>query len=207
MTNRERGKQLWAAGILAAAVLMLICVYVLPTLADSDESSACEQIKQYETEIASGQNPGGRTWKVKASSQGDCRHSLLGWQFLPSGGVRGSWRGAWSIPTGGHLAGSATIAARDEVSDSARAFTGVVGGDVTKVLASTENGQTLVIHPKLPARSLRQKFRWLRHVRYIVRFYPMGDQVKRIELLKGDGEVKYSAPVVEGSVEGPMSAF
>lgn len=196
----------WAAGILVIVTLMLIAVYVLPALADSGGSSDCEQVKSQDKTIATGTNPRGRTWRVKASTEGDCKHSLLEWQFLPSGGLRGSWTGRWSIPTGGHMPKSATIAARDEVSDSARAFSGVVGGDVTKVLVSIKGKGTFVIHPRLPSKSLRQKFAWLRGVRYFMRFYPTGDAISRIKLQTRDGDVKFTAHAVEGSVEGPMSA-
>lgn len=207
MAHPESANRKWAAALLVVAAVFLFSIYILPALANqSDGSTTCENpVKSQQRTIATGQNPGGRIWKVRAFIQGGC-NPLLGWEFLPSGVPRGSWIGKWAIPVGGHLSEAATIDARDEASDSSRVFSGVVGGDVRVVSALTKSGKEIVIRPKLPRRDLRQNLVWLRQVRYFMRFYPVGDAISRVRLLDGKGNLKYSTRGFEGDFQGPMGS-
>jgi hypothetical protein len=59
----------------------------------------------------------------------------------------------------------------------------------------------IVVHPKLPPPALRERFVWLRNVRYFVRYYPPGEHVRVARLLNAQGEL---IGVVRGS-EGDFS--
>lgn len=54
---------------------------------------------------------------------------------------------------------------------SDRVFSGLVGGEVAKVLVTLSNNKHLVIHPKRPSPELRRKVVWLRNVKYFVDYY------------------------------------
>lgn len=198
----------WGAGLFLVALLGVFLAYILPSLAGVPQAhrsgDRCIQLQRHH--VASGRNPDGRMWIVSASIQGNegCAAWLLGWQFAPSGTPAGSWSGKWSIPVGGHLGTGATIAAQDEIAGSTRVFSGVVGIRVQTITGRTSTGGQILIHPKLPSRAMRERYVWLRHARYFMRFYGRGSNIKSVTLRDSAGKVVYMAQGIEGSFEGPM---
>lgn len=109
--------------------------------------------------------------------------------FTPSGTRAGSWSwGRW-IENGGHLPDGFGIVGEDEISEVGRVFSGFVGGRIRTVAVTLSNGKHLTIHPKLPRLRQRDRFVWLRGLRYFVRFYPVGGRAKVVKLLDANGKV------------------
>lgn len=111
----------------------------------------------------------------------------LGMEFLPQDVMRGSWKGLWEIPAGGHLPASATISARDETTGEDRVVSGIVGWNVRTVVFRTQSGRRIIVHPKAPDGRFLKRFVWLRNLRYFLRFYPVHDPMKAARLLDSRG--------------------
>jgi len=139
--------------------------------------------------IAEGKNPNGKRWTVTGSvhDNGGCRSWLFSMDFRPSGTLTGSSRWAWRIPAGGHLPTNFTMNAQDESAGSVRAFYGAVGIRIKAIQLIMGNRKHIVVRPKLAPLALRERFVWLRNVRYFVRYYSPGEQVRDARLLNAQG--------------------
>jgi hypothetical protein len=201
-------KKSWGVGLLLLAGAYFFIVYVLPVLPPSTEGASASEgcIRPQRNLIAKGLNPDGKFWTVTATvrNNGGCDAWLLGFEFVPSGSSAGSWKGAWTIPAGGHLSKGFTISAQDDVEGTQRAFSGIAGVRAGAIAVSTSGGEEFTIHPKLPREQLRKRFVWLRNVKYFIRFYPPGQHVKIAKVLNSRGEVISRAAAFEGEFEGRM---
>jgi hypothetical protein len=204
---RISSKTRWSLGLLALAAAFLLAFYVLPAFsASSDEARGSGNCIQPQQQLVnSGSNPSGDPWTITASVRKNdgCDSWLFVSRFLPAGKVRGSFAFGWGIPAGGHLSDSFTIGARDESSNSERVFGGMVGARVTRIVVEMSSGGSLTIHPALPAKKLREKFVWLRNVRYAMRFYPAGRHATKVTLYSRDGKVVERVGPIEGAFTGP----
>jgi hypothetical protein len=54
-----------------------------------------------------------------------------------------------------------------------------------------------------PASKLRERFVWLRNVRYAMRFHPSGSHVTEVTLYSADGKVIDRLAPIEGAFTGP----
>ncbi len=176
--------------LLAAVAVLLVLVPVA--------NAGC--IKRHSVPIASGSSPSAEAWTVEGTigNNGNCREWLFGMEFnLPKAT---HWGWGTGIPAGGHLSGDFHIDASDDLLEdgSYRVFSGSVGGDVAKLVATLSNGKHLVIHPKLPPDSLRSRVVWLRNVRYFVDYYPPTGFVSSVSLLSASGQLLYRAPGSDG---------
>lgn len=194
--------------LFSLAGVYLLAFYGLPLFHDSSSASrrggsGC--IRPQKKLLASGQSPHGAHWTVRAGirNNGDCRDWLLTVGFNPAGAPAGSWRHSWGIPAGGDLPDGITIVARDTTEGAERAVGGVVGARIRTVEFVMSKGPRLEIHPRLPARNLRERFTWLRNMRYFLRFYPTGRSVKTVRLLDRFGKVIFTSRAAEGAIEGP----
>lgn len=202
-TNRKK----WGLGILGIACCFFAIAYVLPTLASSGgEKTKTNCISPQEHRIAAGRAPNGRTWTVTATlkTNGGCDDWLLGMNFSPFGGARGSWRGAWGIPADGHLGAGFTLGAQDDGNAQVHAFSGVAGIRVTKVVLFLGDGSQVVVHPQLPSGALRAKFDWIKNLRYFVSFLPPGNPVKRATVRDANGQVISVVHGQDGAFDGPF---
>jgi len=196
----------WVYGLLLLAGLYFLFAYVVqfsPAAPKEREPSTCIHEKH---ELSHGRSPAGQPWRVVATidNNGSCREWLLGVEFFPAGTYAGSWRGAWGIPAEGHLPRHFTISARDEIEDSERAFSGVVGSEAKTLVLVASDGKRSKINPKLPTVSMRRKFVWLRNMRYFVYFYSAGKSVRTVKLLDAQGRVVHTVQGIEGGFDGPM---
>jgi hypothetical protein len=203
-----RHKNTWVTGLLIAASIFLLAAYVVPNLLNSANGDGGPKrcTPGHRTEIAHGPAPEGKVWRVTAAvkSSDGCNGWTLSLNFRPAGVARGSWEGSWEMPTGGHLPSNFTVAAQDDTAGSGRAFNGVVGSRVREVVLVTKSGIRYEVHPRLPSRSLRARFVWLRDFRYFMRFYPAEDPAKFVLLRAGSGHLILKVPSLEGSFEGPF---
>lgn len=214
-TDRKRS---WAWAFFILPAIYLIAVYILPSLVDTSDgqeareghSIAREQseecVKRKRVPIQDGERDG-QPWKIFASIENnhDCGAWLLSMEFLPQGGMPGSWKGFWEIPAGGHLPDSATISAQDEATGEERVISGVVGWRVKTVVFRTKSGRRFVVHPKAPDTKLRRQFGWLQNLKYFLRFYPIGDPVKAARLLDSRGSTIATFRCRLGELQGNMS--
>lgn len=202
-------KTQWGFILLALASAYSLFVYILPVFSSAtrDASVAGACVHRQHRLVAKGTSPGSKQWSVIATirNNGGCNTWLLGMNFDPSDGLRGSWSGAWSIPARGHLFDGATIGAQDEAAGSERVFSGVTGVHVRTVVLSMSDGERITVHPKLVSARSRKQFVWLQDMRYFVYYYPAGQHVKVARLLNSRDEVIFTAQGEEGLFEGPMS--
>jgi hypothetical protein len=185
-------------------VLLASAVIVQVSVPSSGKASATERcVRPQKHLIADGRSPTNKHWTVTAEirNNGSSRAWLLSMDFRPSGTLRGSSRWAWRIPAGGHLGMKFTMNAQDERAGSDRAFYGAVGARVKTLKLTMSKGKRIVVHPKLPPLALRERFVWLRNVRYAVRYYPAGEHVGVVRLIDARGGL---IDVVRGS-EGEFS--
>lgn len=198
----------WSLGLLGLAAAFLFAFYVLPAVSSSSEEARKSEncIEPQQRPVDRGLSPSGDPWTITATvrKNAGCDNWLFGLKFVPTGKSRGSFTFAWGIPAGGHLSNSFTIGARDESSNSERVFGGAVNGRVTRVIVQMSSGAPLIIHPKLPAKKLREKFVWLRNVRYAMSFYPAGAHATKVTLYSADGKkVGGQISSQEGEFVGP----
>ena len=206
MNVQKSSRIRWSLLLLILASAYFLVVYVLQadpaSLRAEPTSGTC--IHHQRHLIAKGRTSEEKPWTVMATirNNGSCNYWLLGMEFFPSGTYAGSWRGAWGIPAGGHLPQSFTISAQDESEGSKRAFSGVVSARVKAVVLTMSNNARFTIHPKLPPLRLRERFVWLRNMRYFMYLYPAGKNVKTVTLLSGCGKVIEKLSGLEGGFEG-----
>lgn len=200
-------KTRWSLGLVGLAAAFLLAFYVLPAFSASagEASGSGKCIQPQQKLVDSGLNPSGDPWTITATvrKNNGCENWLFGSKFVPTGKVPGSFTLAWGIPAGGHLSDSFTIGARDELANSERVFGGMVGGQVTRIVVQRSSGAPLTIQPKLPAKKLREKYVWLRNVRYAMRFYPAGSHATKVTLYSADGKVVERVSPIEGAFTGP----
>lgn len=202
LPNTVRPIQIRLVGVLV--VLLASAVIVQVSMASSRKPFAAERcVRSQKHLIADGRSPSNKHWTVTAEirNNGSCRAWLFSMDFRPSGTLRGSSRWAWRIPAGGHLGKKFTMNAQDESAGSDRAFYGAVGASVETIELTMSKGKRIVVHPKLPPLVLRERFVWLRNVRYVVRYYSAGKHVRVARLINGRGGL---SDVVQGS-EGEFS--
>jgi hypothetical protein len=77
--------------------------------------------------------------------------------------------------------------AQDEGAGSVRAFYGAVGQRASTIQLIMSKGKHILVHPKLPPFALRERFVWLRNVRYFIRYYSPGARVREARILNAQG--------------------
>jgi hypothetical protein len=176
------------------ALAALIGLFVFVPVANA----SC--IKRHSLPIASGSSPSAETWTVEGTigNNGSCREWLFGMEFNLPKAV--SWGWGTGIPAGGHLSSDFHIDASDDLLEdgSYRVFSGSVGGEVAKLVATLSNGKHLIIHPKSPPASLRSRVVWLRNARYFVNYYPPTGFVSSVSLLSASGQLLYRVSGSDG---------
>lgn len=182
----------------ARPIYLLAIVVVFLVLAPP---AAANCIKPHSVRIANGTSPSGLPWTVEGSIRNNgnsCRDWLFGMEF-ELGGV-GAWSWSTGIPPGGHLREGFEIDASDNLQEdgSTRVFSGSVGGEVAKVIATLSNNKHLTFHPRSPSARLRREFTWLRNVRYFVTFYPPEAFVTGISTFSASGQLLYRDRSFEG---------
>lgn len=198
-----RTRQVATILIASVATLYGIAVYAVPALSDPGDSSCISALRP---QIAKGVNPAGDRWSIVGTLESDanCRGWLVGAEFRPSGTSAGSWAGAWGVPAGGHLSDGFTIGGQDESEGGVRAFSAVVGARIEAVVLQTAAGQRFKVPARLPSKGLRRKYVWLRNMRVVMAFYPLGSHVKTVKLLDAKGGTVYTARGSEGIFQGPL---
>lgn len=157
-------------------------------------SAIAECIKPDSVPIASGTSPNGLPWRVEASIRNNgnsCREWLFGMDFELADAAYWGW--GTGIPAGGHLRSGFEIDASDDLQrdGTTRVFSGSVGGEVAKVMATLSNNKHLTFQPKSPPVHLRRKFTWLKNVRYFVTYYPPDAFVTGISTFNASGQLLY----------------
>ncbi len=198
-----RGCAALAAFVMMYAILAYGLHAVSAPIGAAPAASSCS-FSQHQL-VDEGKGLGGDYWTIKGAVRNSdgCNRWLLAMEFRPTGGRPGSSLWRWAIPAGGHLSNSFTISAQDQAAGTVRAIFGTVGARISRVVAKMSQTKALEIHPKLPARALRQRFAWLRNMRYFILFYPAGREVKSVTLLGDNGDVVEKLGGQEGSFEGP----
>jgi hypothetical protein len=178
--------------------LLLFAVVAAMLIGVSSAGAAC--IKRNEVRIASGTSPNGWNWTVDGAIRGigDCQFWLFG-MYFDLEGTTGSASGAL-IPPGGHLDRSFDINASDDLLEdgSYRVFSGMVNGEVAKVLITLSNNKHVAIRPKSPPEHLRRKVVWLRNVRYFVEYYRPEAFVTGVATFSASGQLLYRDKSFEG---------
>ena len=190
MSNTVRSMKIRFFGVMAALFISAIIVQV--SAASSGKPLATNGcIRPQKHLIADGRSPSERHWTVTAAirNNGSCRAWLFSIDIRPSGTLRGSSRWAWMIPAGGHLSTTFTMDAQDEGAGSDRAFYGVVGSRVKTIELTMSRGRRIVVHPKLPPLDLRERFVWLRSMRYAIRYYTAEKHVRAVRLFNARSEL------------------
>jgi hypothetical protein len=193
--------------VTAAALVALFVVAHLRDvnlLAQSEQASSMCRARQ---QVAQGTSPSGTPWVIAVSLRNNgpgCSAWLLGFEFRPDrssevsrlemelskGHVApGGFKWGWGVPAGGHLPNDFVISGQDEYEGSERVFAGAAGGSVRSITLTLSTRRRVVLHPKLPHRTLRQRFVWLRNLRYFVWYYPRGSHVQKVTARKSGGVV------------------
>jgi hypothetical protein len=192
------------------AVTFLTACFLLATVlnvrlwAQSDQTARTCGHRQ---PIAHGKSTNGIPWTVMVSIRKNgrnCSAWLLGFEFRPdrkpySHGweaeaersrkipMPGSFSWSWGIPTGGHLPNDFVIGARDDYEGSERVFAGAASGSVKSITLTMSSGKHMVIHSQPPSQTLRQRFVWLRNLRYFVSYYHLGSHVQKVTVRSSRG--------------------
>lgn len=201
-----------AAAGLAACLLLAIVLNVRPWAQSNQTVRTCE----HRQPIAHGDSPNGIPWTVAVSIRDNghnCSDWLLGFEFRPDRKpyshrweaqvnkqipMPGSFSWGWGIPAGGHLPNDFTISAQDAYEGSERVFAGAAGGGVESITLTMNSGRHVVIHPRLPSLVLRQRFVWLRNLRYFVSYYRLGSNVQEVTVRSARGVVTVRGNEVTG---------
>jgi hypothetical protein len=187
-------------------LLMALAVTAMAWVSSAGgETAESDCVKTQRVILERGQNRSGEHWKVAAGIRANtgCATWLLSLEVAPSGTRRGTWRWGRAIPPNGSLPADFGIAAGDEVARVGRAFSGMTSGATRSVLLRTWKGRTIVIHPKRPTITIRRHHKWLRNLKYVVRFYPRGDHVRVVEGYGAGHARLFKVAGSEGAFEGP----
>jgi hypothetical protein len=182
----------WPIPFLFAVAALLIVT--------SSSGAAC--IKRHEVRLASGTSPSGWNWTVDGTignnGRGNCREWLFGMDFELEGATNWGW--GTGIPAGGHLGRRFGISASDDLlaDGSYRVFSGIVNGEVAKVMLTLSNNKHLTIRPKSPPEHLRRKIVWLHNVRYFVEYYRPEGFVTGVATFSATGQLLYRDKSFEG---------
>jgi hypothetical protein len=201
MSDTVRSVNIRVVGVLLAFLISAVFGHVAIA---SSTLAAKQCIHPQKHLIAEGKNPNDKHWTVTGliHDNGSCQSWLFSMDFRPSGTLKGSSRWGWRIPAGGHLSPEFTMNAQDESAGPIRVFYGAVGSRVKTIDLTTSTDKHIIVHPKLPPQALRERFVWLRNVRYIVRYYRPGEHVRAARLLNAQGG---QIGVVRGGSEGDFS--
>lgn len=167
---------------LICCLTLAVTVSAWVSAADGETAeSSC--VKTQQLVLERGHNRSGEHWKVAAGVRANpgCATWLLSLEVAPSGTRRGTWRWGQAIQPNGSLPADFGIAAGDEVASIGRAFSGMTSGQTRSVRLHTREGRTIVFYPKRPTIAMRRGHKWLRNVKYFVRFYPRGEHVRVAE--------------------------
>lgn len=180
------------------STLFLFAVATAMLIGVSSAGAAC--IKSHEVRVASGTSPNGWNWTVDGVIRdfAGCRFWLFGMEFDLEGTTGWAW-GA-PIPPGGHLGRDFDIGASDDLlkDGSYRVFSGMVNGEVAKVLITLSNNKRVTIRPKSPPAHLRRKVVWLRNVRYFVEYYRPEGFVTGVATFSASGQLLYRDKSFDG---------
>jgi len=193
--------------VYAAIAALGMCLFVAILLSARPWAQPDQRVPtcQHRQPVANGKSAKGTPWTVAVSirrNERKCSSWLLGFEFRPDQKpYRRRWEAAlsrktpmpgsfgwrWGIPAGGHLPNDFTISSRDEYEGSERVFAGAAGGSVKYITLAMSNGRHMVIHPRLPSRALRERFVWLRNLRYFVQYYNLGIHVRKVTVRSSNG--------------------
>jgi hypothetical protein len=201
-----------AAAGLTACFLMANIFNVRPWAQSDQPVHTC----RHRQPIAHGKSPNGIPWTVTVSirdSGRNCSAWLLGFEFRPDRKpyshsweaqiakqtpMPGSFSWSWRVPVDGHLPNDFMISGRDDYEGSERVFAGAAGGSVKSMTLMMSSGRHVVIRPRLPGRTLRQRFVWLRNLRYFASYYPLGSHVQKVTVRSARGIVTVRGNEVTG---------
>jgi hypothetical protein len=208
-------RRVYIAALGLAACFLLASVLNVRLWAQADQTArTCE----HRQPITHGNSPHGIPWTVTASL-GDNGHNcsawLLGFEFRPDRkpyshsweaeaerrnqmSMPGSFSWGWGIPAGGHLPNDFIISGRDDYEGTERVFAGAAGGSVKSITLTMSNGKHMVISPRSPSQALRQRFVWLRNLRYFVTYYPLGSHVQKVTVRSARGMFTVTGNEVTG---------
>jgi hypothetical protein len=177
----------------------ILCALAVLLLFAPSAGAGC--IKRHNVRIASGTSPTGWPWTVNGSignNGGDCREWLFGMDFELHGAT--NWGVGTGIPAGGHLGRRFEIDASDDLLEdgSNRVFSGIVNGEVAKVVLTLSNNKHLTIRPKSPPPQLRRKVVWLHNVRYFVEYYQPEGFVTGVATFSATGQLLYRDKSFDG---------
>jgi hypothetical protein len=155
-------------------------------------TAAC--VKRHGVRIATGTSPNGLPWTVEGriGNNGDnCHEWLFGMEFEITGAT--NWSTSTGIPAGGHIRRGFEISASDDLQEDgvSRVFSGLVDGEVAKVMATLSNNKHLTFQPKSPSAQLRRNVVWLRNVHYFVEYYQPEAFVTGVSLFSASGQLLY----------------
>jgi hypothetical protein len=190
-TRRPR----WAAITLGLAAVVLFLAYFAPGFAKSDDAGRQEAqcIKKRQVRFAAGRSPGGEPWHLDGSigPNGGCERWLLdvSLSFPLPGGRDGGWEVGWGIPAGGRVPRYVTLSGQDQSAVGERVFGAIASAEARTILLHLSSGGKLVSSAKAVPKELREKYSWLRGLRYLVRFYPPGEHVVSVTVMDGHGKV------------------
>lgn len=190
-----------AIAALGVCLFMAVLLSARPWAQPDQKVPAC----QHRQPIAHGESAKGTPWTVTVSIRSNgrnCSSWLLGFEFHPDQKpysrrweaelsrkipMPGSFGWGWGIPAGGHLPSDFTMSGQDEYEGLERVFAGAAGGSVKSITLSMSSGKHVVIRPRLPSRTLRRRFVWLRNLRYFVSYYPLGSHVQKVTVRSASG--------------------
>ena len=190
----NRGGHARPMAVLLSAVALLLGVNSCS--ANAGANGQC--IKPRQVNAGQGKAPDGRFWRAEATvrTNGSCDQWLFGLEFRLPGVSR--WASASGIPRGSHLSPRFRLNAADQSGSSSAALSGLVGTSVGEIQASLADGTTLSIRPRLPAKSLRRRFVWLRGVSYFVRYHSVENRIVSLAAFDREGRLLYRVPGEDG---------
>jgi hypothetical protein len=208
-----------AAAGLAACILLVSVLNVRPWARSDQTVRTCERRQP----IAHGESPNDIPWTVTVSIRSNgrnCSSWLLGFEFRPDRKpyshnweaeaelsrkipMPGSFSWSWGIAAGGHLPNDFIVSGRDDYEGSERVFAGAAGGSVKSITLIMSNGKHMTIRTRLPSQALRQRFVWLRNLRYFVSYYGLGSHVQKVTVRSANGV----RTVTENEVTGDEGVF
>lgn len=191
----------------AAIAVLGVCLFMAILLSERPWAQPDQKVPscQHRQPIAHGESAKGTPWTVAVSIRGNggnCSSWLLGFEFRPDQKpysrrweaelsrkipMPGSFGWRWGIPAGGHLPNDFTISGQDEYEGSERVFAGAAGGSVKSITLTMSSGKHVVMRPRLPSQTLRQRFVWLRNLRYFVSYYSLGSHVQKVTVRSAEG--------------------
>lgn len=180
---------------LPALITVLLVVVSVAALSGGASACACGEVNG--PVVARGTSPGGLRWQINARY---VAHSTEDKPYLVVDFTTGDPQdgGGYGLAVPFKYSGVDAAADGDLEQYSEGVLSGIADRRVVKLKMKMGNGRVLTVEPALAPARLRQRFFWLRRVRFFFSFFPVSGKPRLLTAFDPDGHMLGRGKVQHG---------